>query len=297
MDFYVNPSVYSSAFAFPNDVADKYLKLCKGEHIKVLIYILRNGAHKPNEEKIALETDLSVFEVKEAILFWADAGILVCNNTVNDTVKAPTVKKTLKPTREDVTRRGLEDQKLNYILTQAQLIFGRGLKGNELETLGWIYDDLGLDASVIIYILQYAKLNDKVNIRFIEALATDWVDKGVETIVDAEEQVRLITLSQQAWAIVSSVFGIERRKPSKKENELVLKWIDEWKISKEMLKLAYDTCVDSKSKFSFPYVAKITENWHNNGYKTPSDIKDDKPKNNTATYDIDLYEKMLNSKD
>ena len=64
-----------------------------------------------------------------------------------------------------------------------------------------------------------------------------------------------------------------------------------------MLKLAYDTCVDSKSKFSFPYVAKIIENWHNNGYKTPNDIKDDKPKNNTATYDIDLYEKMLNSKD
>ncbi len=297
MDFYVNPSVFSSAFAFPNDVADKYLKLCKGEHIKVLIYIMRNGADKVTEEKIALETDITVYEVKEAILFWADTGILVCNNTAKETEKTATVKKALRPTRDDVTKRGLEDEKLNYLLNQTQMIFGRGLKGNELETLGWLYDDLGLDASVILYIVQYAKLNKKANIRFIESLATDWVDKGVETIVDAEEQVRLITLSQQAWGIVCAAFGIERRNPSKKENELALKWISEWKISKEMLKCAYDACVDAKSKFSFPYVAKIIENWHNNGYKTPNDIKQKELNNGTATYNIDLFEKMLDSKE
>ena len=64
-----------------------------------------------------------------------------------------------------------------------------------------------------------------------------------------------------------------------------------------MLKEAYDTCIDAKSKYSFAYIAKIIENWHTNGYTKPQDIK---PKTNDkmqGAYDIDLFEKMLNSKD
>ncbi len=297
MDFYVNPVVFSSAFAFPNDVADKYLKLCKGEHLKVLIYILRNGSDKSCEE-IAVDTDVSVYDVKESILFWADTGILVCNNNTKEAEKNIAITRSLKPSREDVTKRGLEDPKLQYLLSQAQMIFGRNLKGNEMSTFCWLYDDLGLDASVILYIVQYAQQKNKANIRFIESLATDWYDKGVETILDAEEQVRLIALTEQAWNVICKVFGIEKRKPSKKESEWSYKWLAEWHISLEMLKHAYDICVDSKSKFSFAYVAKIIESWHNKGYKKPEDIPDGKPKKDTdITYDIELFEKMLNSKD
>ncbi len=101
---------------------------------------------------------------------------------------------------------------------------------------------------------------------------------------------------------VSSVFGIERRKPSKKETEYSLKWIDEWKISKEMLNLAYEECVNKKSKFSLSYVAKIIESWHEKGYTKPEDIcRTQKPndggQNNMAAYDLELFEKMISSKE
>ena len=185
------------------------------------------------------------------------------------------------------------------MLNETQLKFGRNLKTNETSTLVWLYDDQGLDVSLILLIVQYAVTHGKPNIRFIESVATDWLDKGIDNLADADDELRKLALSEQAWATVQSAFGIDRRKPSKKESELALKWIDEWKISKEMLAAAYEACVDSSSKFTFPYVAKIIENWHEKGYKTIKDLENDqKPKDDSkATYDLDLFEKMLDAKD
>ena len=300
MEYFINPSVYAQTFALPSDVADKYLKLAKGEHIKVLIYIMRNSADLPDVEKISYETDVSVYDVKEALLFWADAGILVPKENTNlaeDRLK--TVKKIIKPQREDVAKRGLEDPKIRYMLNETQLKLGRNLKTNETSTLVWLYDDQGLDVSLILLIVQYAVTHNKPNIRFIESVATDWLDKGIDNLADADEELRKLALGEQAWAAVQSVFGLERRKPSKKETELSVKWIDEWKIGKELLQAAYEACVDAKSKFSFPYIAKIIENWHSKGVKNLGDLeKLDKPTDDSkATYDLDLFEKMLNSKE
>lgn len=300
MVYSINPLIFHSAFSLPADVADKYLKLCKGEHLKVLIYILRNSAKNPTVEEIASQTDVSLYDVKEAILFWADAGILIIDNTAKEKETKKSVKKSLKPSRLDVAKRGLQDQKLSYLLNQTQLIFGRMLKDNEVETFGWLYDDLGLDVSLILFIVQYAKQQNKANIRFIESIATEWCDKGIETITDAENEVKEIAIATEAWYLVCNVFGIERRNPSEKERTLSLKWIKEWEISKEMLKAAYDTCIDSKSKFSFPYIAKIIENWHKNGFDKSVIDKNTKgvpSDSSTVTFDLDLYKKMLNSKD
>ena len=300
MEYFINPAVYSQTFALPSDVADKYLKLAKGEHIKVLIYIMRNVADLPSVDKISAETDVSVYDVKEALLFWADAGILVPKEAPQQNKnEKTTVKKVLKPQREDVAKRGLEDPKIRYMLNETQLKFGRNLKTNETSTLVWLYDDQGLDVSLILLIVQYAVTHGKPNIRFIESVATDWLDKGIDNLADADDELRKLALAEQAWATVQSAFGIDRRKPSKKEKELAVKWVDEWKISKEMLGAAYEACVDSSSKFSIPYVAKIIENWHEKGYKSVKDLENDKKPtdDSKATYDLDLFEKMLDAKD
>ncbi len=299
MDYYINPSVFSAVFPFSSEVVDKYLKLASGEQIKVLLYIMRNNGNNPSLEEISTQTDVLIYDVKEALMFWADAGLLVSNaaQTNNDTQKN-IVKKVLKPQREDVAKRGLEDPKIRYMLNETQLKFGRNLKTNETSTLVWLYDDQGLDVSLILLIVQYAVTHNRANIRFIESVATDWLNKGIISLEDADRELNNLAMGEQAWAVVQSVFGIERRKPSKKEIELSLKWIDEWKISKEMLLAAYEACVDAKSKFSFPYVAKIIENWHQKGYKKPEDIEvKEQNQKGFAAYDIDLFEKMLNSKD
>lgn len=305
MNFYINPVCLSSAFTVPAVVADNHLKFAKPEHFKVLLYIMRNMLTDVSNEDISSATDLSLYDVEEALLYWADAGILCPKEAVPSATQknedSKTVAKSAKPTRTDVAKRGNEDPKIRYLLRETQMKLGRNLKSNETNTLVWLYDDQGLDVSVILLIIQYAVAHNKANIRFIESTAVDWLDKGIDNITDADEELRRMAIGEQAWSIVSAAFGIERRKPSKKETEHSVKWIEEWKISREMLSAAYEECVNAKSKFSFPYVAKIIENWHEKGYTKPDDIerkpKSDNENNDIAAYDLDLFEKMINSKD
>ena len=300
MDYYVSPSCFTSVFTVPTAVADRYLRLAKAEHIKVILYIMRNMAEEISVEDIAKCCDIEEYDVKEALLYWADAGILMPKEAkeTKKEEKKKTVSRNAKPSRADAARRGLEDEKIRYLLSATQLKLGRNLKSNETETLVWLYDDEGLDVSLILLIIQYAVEHKKANIRFIESVAVDWVNKGIDNITDADEELRRMALGEQSWSVVSACFGIERRKPSAKETDLSLKWLEEWKFSKEMLIAAYEECVNNKSKFSMAYTAKILEIWHEKGYKTPEDIED-KPKkdNSNSSYDLDLYERMLNSKD
>lgn len=302
MNYRINPSAFSAVFTVPAEVADRHLKLARGEHIKVLLYIMRNMTVPINTSVIAEAVRISEYYVKEALLYWADAGILICDGDLkeNTEIKPKTVNRAQKPTRRDVARRGNEDEKISYLLRETQMRLGRNLKSNETGTLVWLYDDEGLDVSLILMIVQYAAAHNKANIRFIESTAVDWINKGIDTVADADAELNRMAMGDQAWKIVSSAFGLERRKPSKKETELSLLWVNDWKMSKEMLEAAYEECVNAKSKFSFPYTAKIIDSWHEKGFKTPKDIqksKQDVEKEGYAAYDIDLFEKMLNTKD
>ena len=303
MNYLINPKAFSAVFTVPAAVADKHLKLARGEHIKVLLYIMRNMSVNPNNAEIAAATGLSEYEVEEALLYWESAGILMPDGKPAEKaeIKAPAVKQNAKPDRADVARRGAEDEKIRYLLTETQMKLGRNLKSNETSTLVWLYDDLGLDVSLILMIVQYAAAHGKARIGFIESTAIDWVDRGISTIAAADKELNQMAMSEQAWGIVSSAFGLEKRKASKNELKLSLMWVDEWKISREMLTAAYNACVDGISKFDMKYVSKIIENWHEKGYKTPDDIeekkKSDTKKRSFAAYDLDLFEKMLNSDD
>ena len=77
MNYIIDPKVFSAVFTVPAAVADKHLKLARGEHIKVLLYIMRNMSVNPNNAEIAAATGLSEYDVAEALLYWEGAGILM----------------------------------------------------------------------------------------------------------------------------------------------------------------------------------------------------------------------------
>lgn len=307
MEYYINQTNFMAAFPMPNAVVDSYLKLARGEHIKVLLCIMRNMSADIPVSVLAENCGISEYDVNEALLYWADAGILLPKEQALNPVAEPQKKKTAetvikaeKPTRQDVARRGNEDPKIKYLLNETQAKLGRNLKSNENSTLVWLYDDQGLDVSLILMVIEYAVASKKANISFIEKTAIDWVNKGINSIELAEEELNRMALSEQAWSVVCKCFGLEKRKPSQKETDLSYKWIKEWKMSAEMLTVAYEECVNAKSKFSMPYVAKIIENWHNKGYTKPEDIeKKPTPSEETIppTYDLDVYEQLMKSKE
>lgn len=309
MSYMVNPSAFSAVFTLPCEVADKYLKLATHNQLKVLLHIMRNLSSGIDANMCADALSLPLSEVEDALIFWTQNGILKDDTaSAPEKVATPTVITTQMPSRSDIIRRGMEDSRLAFLLREAQLKFGRNLKQNESALLLSLYDDHGMDVSVILVLLQYAVSEGKCNISFIKSTASRWISDGVETVVQAEEKISNAASQKLCWRIVERVFGIEKRNPSERELELCELWINKWNMNEEMLKLAYDACVNAKTKLSIPYIAKILESWQKMGCKTPKDVqalntakqtenKAKKVKNSYAGYDLDLFEKMLNNDD
>lgn len=299
MKFTINTAVFGNTFAIPSVVADKYLKIATHTQIKVLLFFMRNISEGIDAEKISAALSLQLSETEDALLFWQQRDILIGEAEKPQEVKKVTINSAL-PSRADVIKRGLEDKQLMFLLREAQLKFGRNLKQNESQLLVSLYDDYGMDPSVILLLLQYAVREGKCNLSFVKKTAAYWLGQGVETVIDAEHLIAEAAKQNLAWSIVQNAFGIEKRKPSAKELELSNLWINEWKISADILKAAYDACIDSKTRLSMPYVAKIIEVWHKDGITSPEQINTKKQKakrqdkKGYAGYDLDLFEKMLN---
>ena len=304
MNFSINTAVFQNTFSLPADIADKHLKLASATQLRVILYIFRNIASGCDTEKIAAELKLDISETEDALLYWANAGILTCNNAVNEEVAAPAPKKRvraniIKPSREEIARRGFENPQIQLLLNEAQMKFGRLLKNSEASTLVWLLDDEGMDISLILMLIEYAISENKCNISFIERTATDWLNNGVSSILDAEKYIADQYIKRTAWKIVEAAFGIDDRMASAKELELSNLWINEWGFDRKMLRLAYEKCVDAKSKFIMSYTAKILEGWHASGFKTVEDVAandNKKAEENTdfSTHNLDLIEQILN---
>lgn len=301
MTYTLNTTIFANTFAVPSVVADKYLKIATESQLKVLLYFMRNISEGINAAKIASVLSISADEVEDALIFWSQCDILVSKQP-----KAPDTKQVIinsaLPSRADVIKRGLEDENLMFLLREAQLKFGRNLKQNESQLLVALYDDYGMEISVILFLLGYAAREGKCNLAFVKKTATDWMEHGVETVIDAERIIAESAKQNLAWGIVQNAFGIESRKPSTKELEYSNLWVNEWRISTELLKSAYDACIDSKTKLSIPYIAKIIESWHKEGITSSDDVKlKTKPAatkrvNDYGGYDLDKYEQMLENK-
>lgn len=309
MKFYLNPERLFNCFPLPTDIVDKHLKLASATQLKVLLFAIKNSDF--DTKKIAAALEINAESVNDAFMYWKNAGVVLSNDTEPKAVsekakikqKKAEIKRTvraaaIKPDRNEVARRGLESEEIAFLLQEAQLKCGRALKQNEASTLVWLYDDLEMDISLILMILEFAASEGKFSISFIEKTAIEWMDDGVHTISDAERKLVELAEKKSAWNIICKTYGIERRMPSTTELKYAHTWINSWKFSAQMLKAAYDICVDATGKMALAYINKILTGWHKEKITTLEDIenskKPNKPQAKNISYDIDSIEsKML----
>ena len=85
MNYNINLGGWNSIFAVPSDVVDKYIKIASGSNIKVLLYFLRHCGELLNDEIIATALSMNEEDVKDALSFWVQVGLL----TMSDGVYSP----------------------------------------------------------------------------------------------------------------------------------------------------------------------------------------------------------------
>ena len=309
MSYTLNPGELAGFFAVPCSVVDKHIKLAGAVHLKVILWSLchLDKGFDPMAISEALKIDLP--DVSDSLRYWADAGVLLNTEAPAPQLKTiePSTKlqnhtaraQIVKPTREEVSKRGFESPEIAFLLREAQLKFGRGLRQNESSTLVWLYDDEGMSVALILMLLEFAVSENHINIGFIERTAVQWINDGINNVQEAEKKIVELHGKRSSWHVIESAMGIEHRSPSEKELQSAYIWVEEWKYGRDILRAAYELCVDTTSKFSFPYTKKIIETWHHEGVKTIDDIRNIKKPNSKpdiATYDMDLAMKMMFNK-
>ena len=132
---------------------------------------------------------------------------------------------------------------------------------------------------------------------YIEKVAESWGDNEITTVDRAEKEIMRMTNSRTAFRLIVQTIGLEEHSPTDKELKQAERWVNEWHFTADMIREAYERCVDAKGKYIPNYVESILERWHKAHITTIEQAKaEKKPKRakfsseSEATYDLEAYE-------
>lgn len=319
MSYKLELGEWNKIFAVPNIVVEKYIKLAKEDFIKILLVLLAYAGNDLSEKEISDISGVSEPNVSDAIEFWANHGIISKNNSVLSPASAKeTAKETIKPAAEskpiikkvieaaeakaeisvnknvkirtndpirlsgfELSKRIESADELKWLVSETERMFGRFLNQSEISVLVSMFDYAGLAADIIVMLIEYCISIDKANIRFIEKTAYSWADQGFDTHKAVEDHINALIAEKNNEYLIKSAFGIHDRNLTTKQKEFVSVWVEKWQFSIEMIKLAYEMCLDNTSKLSFPYINKILSSWHDKDIKTPNAVEENEKNRQT----------------
>ena len=333
MDFSINLGAWNSIFAVPSCVVDKHIKVAGGAQLKVLLWILRHAGERVNTETLAGSLSMHTADVRDAVQYWVETGLLTAqaeklypsaNTTAQqeenkiknhapdrpqEAPKNPPVELTKhvarpralsRPQKPDaffVAQRMETSSEIAFLMQEAQVILGRPISNGDAATLLMLHDNDGLPVDVIIMIMQYAISLGKNSMKYIEKLAISWAMEEIDSIEKAESKIRHLDNRRRAWRVVEKTMGIDHRSPTAKEEEMANRWICDWGFKEDLIREAYERCVNAKGKYISGYIDSIIKRWQQSGVHTLEQARHEsqrfsksEDRRSGPSYDIDEYE-------
>ena len=299
-NYQIDFGIWGSIFPVPCAIADRELKLCTGEQLKVLLLALREGKSPVDLSAIARRLGISDEVVADCLDYWQSRGVFSPGGNAPSPApaerpappEAAASKISPPPDREEQVVEGQrittvhsrakltpsqqnklirEDPEIPQLLQLLQEVLGRTLTPYETEGFLYLYSGLRLSASYLLMAAQYSREAGRDSIRQVEKLVTGWVDRGIVTHEQAEQEIRRLARRRENEGLVREIFGIHGRNLSAKEKDYIEHWFTDLCYGTEIIRLAYDRTVDNTGKVSFPYLNKILNRWHQEGVQTPQE--------------------------
>ena len=314
MEYTVSASEWRNIFAVPVQVVDKYIRTCGALSLRALLILLRRGG-SAQEEEIAAELATDAAEVRDALRYWVNEGILTASGQARlqqaapvqsppeptETVPAavpPKQKESRprqelppkgmtstyrgRPTNEQIAAMMAKDPNIEFLFQAASEKLGKYLQLTDRSSLIYLYDWAGIPIDGILMVIQYCCSLGKRQMRYIERVALDWQDAGVNSLETAEEHIRGLE-ERNSWAgEVKAAFGIRDRELVEKEQAYVNKWYGEYHSGIQLIRLAYERTIERIGKLSFPYVDSILKSWQEKKITTPQEAMQEQKREEPA---------------
>ena len=163
-----------------------------------------------------------------------------------------------------------QNEEIRDLFGFAEKEFGRTLKYADLNILYSLHDWLRFPIPVIKKLITYCGENGHRNINYIETVAIDWRDKGIESADMADEYIRVY---KNEYKSILKAFGQQQRNPAAKEIEYMDKWLNLFAMPIDVILEACDKTIMATGKPVFKYADTILSGWHAAGVMTVEDAK------------------------
>lgn len=318
MGYALNLGAWSSVFAVPGALVDRYIQTVDGDQLKVILWLLKNNGRTYSTEEIAQAVNIHAQSAESAIQFWLQNGLLSLQEDLLSSTLLPAAEASIaspaaptpaKPVpaanrrmqRPDglyISERMEKSEVIRHLVDETASMLGKPLSPALSSTLIQAYEDYGLPCEVILMLIAYANKIGRANTSYIESTVRNWADSNILNIEAAEEKLRELDETTVAWNRCERAFGMtSRRAPSKNEGQYAHRWIMEWSMPDELLNEAYNRCVDNTGKVNMKYINAILESWHNAGIHTLKEATEEKmltdarrEQEHKPSYDLSKYE-------
>lgn len=293
MAYKLNLGVWGSVFAVPSCVADS-LKVTNGDHLKVLLYLLKNPSMLLTNEEIAQVTGVGTGTVSDALIYWKNMGViseadgelaptqgdpvpekpaLVISKPDNAAVK---VKLTAEPQFRPmaVAEKVNNEEAFKFVCQTFERLKGKTLTHTERNTLMVLTEEIGLPSEVVVMLVEYCFSMDKATPAYMKSVALDWFNSGIDSISKAEERIQQLKTRNTLEGRLHSKFRMTSAF-STKQREFITGWA-ELNISDELIDEAYEKTLNATGKLSFPYMDSILRNWTDKGITSAAQLSQDK---------------------
>ncbi len=269
---------------------EKWSKLANAEFFRIYIYALSNfrkNGKVLSTAEISKKLRISSETVDAAIEFWITAEV-IWEDGDGYSFSQPDAEKgfrekasvvsnlRVRPSYDaaEIDATAAVNEKIDYLFRQAEVILEKILSPSDCELLYSFVDWLGLPVEVVIMLLQFAASQGKTGKRYLETVAIDWADKGINTYESAEEYIKEIEMKLSNEGKIRAILGIYDRALTQTEKKYISLWTFEKNIPIPLVEEAYDRTVSATGKMNWAYMNKILLNWQEEGLTSVEAVRE-----------------------
>lgn len=298
ISYTVSIGIWDSVFAVPSDVVDRHMKLAGAAQLKTLLYLLRHGGEPVTLDALAFAIGQKPSDTRDALDYWVNCGLLseadsksafrsgdksepvpapeqekrdIPEASVSNALgtapekKAPVTKEKIRYPFDECMKYVAEDEQLKNMLTAVEATLGKQLTHTEVTCFVTLVKWHGLPCTVVPMLAQYCKSIGKPSMSYIEATGIGWCAEEIDNFEKAEKKISALTAKRKAWNTVRSALEIPERKATDSELKYCDLWINSQRFEVELVRHAYDKCINKNGKISFAYMNGILKRYFEQG--------------------------------
>lgn len=296
-------TLHHTTTILPNEFIDHYMIKADGEYVKIYLLILRlmNQNLPVHVDQLADTLDLTQKDILRALKYWEKEGLLEMENSggIGDSgetdksgnttdsgertaaadvgkeyggsggpVTFPQIPEKKSRNMTDMEK-SIKGTDLEQTLYMAETYLGRPLSVSELNSFCYISDSLRFSSDLLEYLIEYCISRGKKSVRYMESVAINWFQQGIDTIQKAKAESSQYT--QNVFPIMKA-FGIANRNPGPAELEYIRRW-NSLGFDTDIIVEACNRTLLATHQASFHYASKILDDWKKAGVRHVSDIR------------------------